>query len=286
MTNMQKGRFTQLAQRIARNVGQAGVRGVKGFQNLERKIAYTHPIGRIRGRLADFKENLPQYIDTARAYGELGRAKAIHGVNKGAVKIVDALESAGIIHSRQAKKARFAIGLTNLSEMNNERYRSFIPKKIKSDADNAYNRYVNSDPAEDGDDWALDEYQEYLDTKHPLQHIDDARNKLTIDGGDNLRIIEMRRKGKGWLRDSKPKLKFSEKIEGYPGGSVGYRMMNNYTTANKITALAAAGGLGLGALALANRKKENTPNSSGRVNKSMAKRATPTKAQSPSNKYL
>jgi hypothetical protein len=37
MTNIHKGRFTQLAQRVARNVGQAGVRGVKGFQNLERK---------------------------------------------------------------------------------------------------------------------------------------------------------------------------------------------------------------------------------------------------------
>jgi hypothetical protein len=46
------------------------------------------------------------------------------------------------------------------------------------------------------------------------------------------------------------------------------------------------GGLGLGALALSNRKKENTPSSSGRMNKSMAKRAMPTKAQSPSNKYL
>jgi hypothetical protein len=281
MTNIQKGRFTQLVQRVARNVGQAGVRGVKGFQNLERKIAYTHPIGRIRGQLADFKENLPQYADTARAYGELGRAKAIHGVNKGAVKIVDALESAGIIHSRQAKKARFAIGLTNLSEMNNERHRSFIPKKIKSDADDAYNRYVNSGPVEDGeDDWALEEYHDYINRKHPLQHIDDARNKLTIDGGDNLRIIEMRRKGKGWLKDSKPKLKFSEKIEGYDGPDIRYRMMNNYQTAKKITALATAGGLGLGALALANRKKDATPSSSGKVNKSMAKRAN------TSNKYF
>jgi hypothetical protein len=185
------------------------------------------------------------------------------------------LESAGIIHSRQAKKARFAIGLTNLSEMNNERHRSFIPKKIKSDEDNAYNRYVNSDPIsdDDDDDWALEEYQDYMNRKHPLQHIDDARNKLTINGGDNLRIIEMGRKGKGWLRDSKPKLKFYDKIHGKDGPDIRYRMMNNYQTAKKITALATAGGLGAGALIMANRKKDATPSSSGRVNKSIAKRA-------------
>ena len=109
MTNMQKGRFTELGQRLVARLGRAGARSATSMRGAEAKLAERlfdasiHPaISRVSSRVRDA-------IPTVRAYGELGRAKGLRAVNRGALKIVDALEGAGVMHPRQANKARIGI---------------------------------------------------------------------------------------------------------------------------------------------------------------------------------
>lgn len=139
MANIRKGRFTELGQQLVARLGRAGVRSATAIRNTNAKLAERlfetslHPLGeRVSSRLKDV-------IPTARAYGELGRAKGLRAVNSGALKVVDALESAGVMHPRQANKARISIVSAdvhdtvpyNRYDYRIERERPFVTRALK-----------------------------------------------------------------------------------------------------------------------------------------------------------
>ena len=354
MTGIQKGRFSQLAQNIVHRLGQAGVRSAKTIRNTNAKLAerlfdakahlLTNGLG---GKIKAATTNIGT---TTRAYGQLGRAKGLRAVNRGALKVVDALEGAGMMRPRQANKVRIGIlsadaydthpftKETGLSDWNRPR-RRYAEKpmtesrliEIKGENPNQQNGWSYSEAKKHFFDPEVIEYHRehvipkrsmfYEDMPKHVQEQFDALNlgiagkragdtpyaadrKLARELGFSRRmddVVSQKQKERERLYPTtdKPrsaKQRFNNEINRQYYREVvdpAYRralkassaedtavqsLRQNYTTlrntAGKAALIAGLGGAGgLALMMAANRKKNEQSGNSGRVNKSMAKRA-------------
>jgi hypothetical protein len=260
---MQKGRFTELA----RSLGSRAVRGAK-------QVMRADPIGMIKDAYVPHIANsLPLRLKRHFQAGQIALE------DKAARKIVDTLERSQIITPKQALRARLGIEQSQKNTRHSWlRYPLTNQRQIfESEGFDTYRKLTGKDlraRRNDQSERAMEDLQNQTWEEMPQWRKNDY--KLT---GGRPRVSED-------LAES-----FHERFKHDKLGRKLTNAVNELSdTYNDVRfglrRGALIGGLGLGALALSNRKKENTPSSSGRVNKSMAKRATPTKAQSPSNKYL
>jgi len=282
MPNMQKGRFTELANSL-------------------------------KSRLSHIKDT---HLPTIRGYGELGRAKGLRAVNSGALKVVDALERAGAIRPRQAVKARIGIMSVDAYDTmpkfvyakkptiqenaipGQRRIYGQTPASIRRKINDislvdAYDKKRNFGNADDmsnpkresrylvdmlsGRDYFKDIHDKKIDAR------DEVINLLSLKGVPQKKLLEV---ADEYDLTIKPTWRRMFRMGDAEQAAVP-KLRASYQSLRNKAGLGLLAGAGAGGLALlmANRKKESS-SGSGKVNKSMAKRAMPTKAQSPSNKYL
>ena len=273
MTNIRKGRFTELANSL-------------------------------KSRLSRIKDT---HIPTARAYGALGRAKGLRAVNIGALKVVDALEGVGAIRPRQAKKVRIGIlsadaydttpytkHTLQVAGTNQERQHFYshssgaknpiffdkMPKNVQ-DHFNAI--------ARNGDEMSL----KTIGLKQGVSPAG-TDNGLSFELGGTKRLHDLWEKHYIKLRNSNPdaRLPYNDNTLSRLQRKIDVmdvaqrkaipKLRDNYTALRSASGKAAliAGLGGAGALLMANRRKNEQSGNSGRGNKSMAKRAN------TSNKYF
>jgi hypothetical protein len=200
--------------------------------------------------------------------------------DKAARKIVDTLERSQIITPKQAFRAR--LGIEQSQQNTHHRWLTYP---------------LSSEKAYQSDSRGFDAYRK-LTGKDLESRRHDQRDRAIYAMRDEVlsRLPEWQQ-GDAKLYGLKPNIPKDIADVYYPRieqNKLGRKLSNAVNELSDsyndvrfgLRRGALIGGLGLGALALSNRKKNETPSSSGKMNKSMAKRATPTKAQSPSNKYL
>lgn len=254
MANIRKGRFTELAESL-----KSGLSRIKD----------TH-------------------LPTIRAYGELGQAKGLRAVNRGALKVVDALDNPQrrMIGGWHASKARAGILSVDAHDMapaliSGSRDAENDIKHISNQLDYARNRGLPSkrkivvmDDMPDHIKEALIDHatkNAYGERIHP--YIDSDVKRMARSNGGGIKAF-------GYNHDI-PQALIEQGRTLHPDSLWSHieskdliDAHNKYKKIRNIGLLGATvGGLGGVALLMANRKKNETPSSSGRVNKSMAKRA-------------
>ena len=260
---MQKGRFTELA----RSLGSRAVRGAK-------RVMRADPIGMIRDAYVPHIANsLPLRLKRHFQAGQIALE------DKAARKIVDTLERSQIITPKQAFRARLGIE----QSQKNTRY--------------SWLKYPLTNQRHSYDSEGFDTYRKLTGKDLRERHQDQRDRAIYAMRDEVLSRLPEWQQGDAKLYGLRPNIPqdiadvYNPRINQDKLGRKLSNAVNELSdTYNDVRfglrRGALIGGLGLGALALSNRKKENTPSSSGKMNKSMAKRAMPTKAQSPSNKYL
>lgn len=261
---MQKGRFTELA----RSLGAKAVRGAK-------QVMRADPIGMIKDAYVPHIANsLPLRLKRQFQAGQIALE------DKAAHKIVDTLERSQIITPKQAFRAR--LGIEQSQKNTSHRWLTYP---------------LSSEKVYQSDSTGFDTYRKLTGKDLESRRHDQRDRAIYAMRDEALSRLPEWQQGDAKLYGLRPNIPqdiadvYNPRINQDKLGRKLSNAVNELSdTYNDVRfglrRGALIGGLGLGALALSNRKKENTPSSSGKMNKSMAKRAMPTKAQSPSNKYL